>query len=256
MRAILQNAGLASRQRCPAQGVIATAQAHGIQVLSVMDYGCVSASHMHGPLWPVTTRVHRCLPKMFGVRYCPNVSMLAAISNVCCGVPCNAASCIAAVQMPTVFCAAADGCGAHHADVFFNLTYSNSSLGHYWGERWELYKLFYSQTLWMYQRGVTCAASTAKELVAWMPATAHLAHGLYLYQASWRYQDIATPPPYGHELFRKNGRMYDSAHGPPSRCWLGAAPQGLHRAPEYVQPSVTAGPFRIAQQRWRLRIRL
>jgi hypothetical protein len=41
--------------------------------------------------------------------------------------------------------------------VFFNLTFTNQSLGHYWGERWELYKLFYSQTLWSYQRNVTCA---------------------------------------------------------------------------------------------------
>ena len=46
-------------------------------------------------------------------------------------------------------------CRRRHADVFFNLTYSDPSLGHYWFERWELYKLFYSQTLWMYQRNVT-----------------------------------------------------------------------------------------------------
>ena len=54
--------------------------------------------------------------------------------------------------------APADSVRCRPADVYFNLTYTNQSLGHYWGERWELYKLFYSQTLWMYQRSVTCAS--------------------------------------------------------------------------------------------------
>jgi len=92
--------------------------------------------------------------------------------------------------------------------VFLNLTYSNSSLGHYWFERWELYKLFYSQTLWMYQRNVTCVACSSQTGCADASNLADLTRSVPVLQAAWRHKHIAISSPYDHEVFRQNEQMH------------------------------------------------
>ncbi len=62
------------------------------------------------------------------------------------------------------------------------------------------------------RRRCGCTSAVSRELhpyqrlVAWTPAVTHLTPIVHLYQASWRHQAVATPPPCGHEVFSQHGR--------------------------------------------------